>query len=60
MTLDPVADADLLETISEAKEFQLSNGTCLGALNQIYNTWEGIGLKRTLGKTPSQFRKSLK
>ena len=26
MTLDPVADADLLETISEAKEFQLPTG----------------------------------
>ncbi|MBQ6097915.1 MAG: hypothetical protein IJK99_09230 [Bacteroidales bacterium] len=51
MTLDPVADADLLETISEAKEFQLSNGTCLGALNQIYNTWEGIGWIHTYNAT---------
>lgn len=43
MDLDETEDADLLELLRTAKEFSLSNGTVLGALNSIYNTWEGIG-----------------
>lgn len=51
MTLDPVADADLIAKISEPKEFSLSNGTVLGALNTIYNVWEGIGWIHTYNTT---------
>ena len=43
MALDDDADKDLKELLQTAKEFSLSNGTVLGALNNIYNTWEGIG-----------------
>ncbi len=43
MALDKTEDAQLLELLQTAKEFSLSNGTVLGALNNIYNTWEGIG-----------------
>jgi|GEM_PF-537638 len=37
------ADASLIATLSEAKAFSLDNGTCLGALNQIYSLWSEIG-----------------
>lgn len=47
MDLDGDDDAELLATLKEAKEFSLSSGSCLGALNQIYNTWEGIGWVHT-------------
>jgi len=43
MELDPVEDADLIAILSEPKEFEASSGSVLGALNAIYNTWEGIG-----------------
>ena len=43
MDLDEAADASLIAILSEPKEFQASSGSCLGALNAIYNTWEGIG-----------------
>lgn len=43
MDLDETEDADLLAILTEAKEFSISSGNCLGALNAIYNTWEGIG-----------------
>ena len=43
MDLDQTEDADLIAILSEAKEFQASTSSCLGALNAIYNTWEGIG-----------------
>ena len=43
MDLDEQEDADLIAILSEAKEFTVSSGSCLGALNTIYNTWEGIG-----------------
>ena len=43
MDLDPVEDADLLAIISEPKEFEANSASVLGALNNIYNTWEGIG-----------------
>lgn len=39
----PVLNADVIEMISEAKDFALSNGTCLDALTKIYELWEGIG-----------------
>lgn len=51
MTLDPVQDADLLAVVSEPKEFNLSNGSVLGALNNIYNVWEGIGWIHTYDTT---------
>ena len=43
MDLDPTEDAELIAILSEPKEFEASSGSCLGALNAIYNTWEGIG-----------------
>lgn len=43
MDLDESADADLIATLSEARAFTASSASCLGALNAIYNTWEGIG-----------------
>lgn len=51
MDLDATADAELIEILSEAKEFQASSGSCLGALNAIYNTWEGIGWIHTYDST---------
>ena len=40
---DSVEDADIIAKISEAKDFALSNGTCLDALSKIYELWEDIG-----------------
>lgn len=40
---DSVADAEILEKISEAKDFALSGGTCLDALSKIYELWQDIG-----------------
>lgn len=51
MDLDETEDADLLELLRTPKEFSLSNGTILGALNNIYNTWEGIGWIHTYDAT---------
>lgn len=39
----PVLNADVIEVISEAKDFAMSGGTCLDALSKIYELWEGIG-----------------
>ena len=36
-------DADLLSLLSEAKEFSVSNGSCLEALSQVYEIWKNIG-----------------
>ena len=36
-------DVDLNTLLSETKEFSLSNGSCLDALNLIYDTWKNIG-----------------
>ena len=36
-------DTDLLALFEEAKEFSLSNGSCLGALSLIYDTWKNVG-----------------
>lgn len=36
-------DTDLLAVLQEVKQFSVSDGTCLDALNAIYNTWSGIG-----------------
>lgn len=51
MDLDKTQDADLIATLSEAKEFTASSASCLGALNAIYNTWEGIGWIHTYDAT---------
>ena len=40
---DVVADAEIIAKISEAKDFALSNGTCLDALSKIYEMWEDLG-----------------
>lgn len=37
------ADPDLRAVLLEAKEFSVSDGTCLDALSQIYANWKGIG-----------------
>lgn len=36
-------DADLNSLMSETKEYSVSNGSCLDALSQIYETWKNIG-----------------
>lgn len=40
-------DADFLALLSEAKEYSVSNGTCLDALSQIYETWKNVGWVHT-------------
>lgn len=40
---DAVADAEVMEKISIAKDFALSGGTCLDALSRIYELWQDIG-----------------
>ena len=42
-SFDAEADAEVIAKISEAKDFALSNGTCLDALSKIYDLWDGIG-----------------
>lgn len=37
------ADADLQSLFAEKKDFSVSNGTCLDALSQIYETWKNVG-----------------
>lgn len=36
-------DADLLALFGETKEYSVSNGSCLDALSQIYDTWKNVG-----------------
>ena len=36
-------DEDLSALLSEKKEFSVSQGSCLDALSQIYDTWKGVG-----------------
>lgn len=36
-------DADLLALFNETKEYSISNGSCLDALSQIYDTWKNVG-----------------
>ena len=36
-------DLDLLDVLTTTKEFSLSDGSCLDALNLIYSQWKGIG-----------------
>lgn len=36
-------DSELVSRFEETKEFSISQGTCLGALSQIYDLWKGIG-----------------
>lgn len=33
---------EITDLMSEVREFSLSDGTCMDALNQIYNLWKGI------------------
>lgn len=40
---DETADAEIIERIATAKDFALSNGTCLDALSKIYELWQDIG-----------------
>jgi hypothetical protein len=35
--------SEVTELMQEVREFSLQDGTCLDALNQIYNVWKGIG-----------------
>lgn len=41
------SDTDLLALFNEQKEFSVSNGSCLGALSQIYETWKNVGWVHT-------------
>ena len=36
-------DLDLLDVLTTTKEFSLSGGSCIDALNLIYSQWKGIG-----------------
>lgn len=40
-------DRDLKALFEEAKEFSVSNGSCLDALSQIYETWKNVGWVHT-------------
>lgn len=40
---DSLADAEIIERISTAKDFALSGGTCLDALSKIYELWQEMG-----------------
>lgn len=42
-SFDETNDAEVIKSISEAKDFALSGGTCLDALSKIYDLWDGIG-----------------
>lgn len=41
------SDSDLLALFNEQKEFSVSNGSCLEALSQIYETWKNVGWVHT-------------
>lgn len=43
ITVVSTSDSDLLELLTTVQQFSLSDGTCLDALNEIYNLWSGIG-----------------
>lgn len=36
-------DDNLLSLLGETKEYSVSNGSCLDALSQIYDTWKNVG-----------------
>ena len=42
-----VQDNDIRNLMAETREFSVSNGSCLSALEQIYNTWKNIGWSHT-------------
>lgn len=44
-------DSEVSALLDEVKEFSLSNGSCLDALSQIYETWENIGWIHTYDET---------
>lgn len=37
------SDNDVLSLLKETKEYNVTNGSCLDALSQIYETWKNIG-----------------
>lgn len=41
--LDSETDAELIETLATETEFSVSGVSCLGALDQIYEKWNGLG-----------------
>ena len=41
-------DADLAALFSEARDFSVSNGSCLDALSQIYDVWKNVGWTHTV------------
>ena len=41
--LDPSTDAELIETLSTDAEFSVSGTSCQGALDRLYDTWNGLG-----------------
>ena len=44
-------DKDLLALFNEAKDYSVSNASCLDALSQIYETWKNVGwLHETAGE----------
>ena len=42
-----VDDADLAAMMQETKEFSVNNGSCLSALEQVYQTWKNVGWTHT-------------
>lgn len=42
-----VQDNEIRNLMAETREFSVSNGSCLSALEQIYNTWKNIGWSHT-------------
>lgn len=41
------SDPDIMALFNEQKEFSVSNGSCLEALSQIYETWKNVGWVHT-------------
>lgn len=41
--LNPSTDAELIETLSTDAEFSVSGTSCQGALDRLYDTWNGLG-----------------
>lgn len=41
--LDPDDDAELIETLATETDFSVSGISCLGALDRVYELWNGLG-----------------
>lgn len=41
--LDPEDDAELIETLATETDFSVSGISCLGALDRVYELWNGLG-----------------